>query len=118
MTALPALRFPPSRSSGYHAYEALREITWTMSFDRAGKGLANERKFPFIVEVPVATKGLKVELSRQIVDFHKSRGITPQLGRTTFRDRKSYYRWCFSDLEAARAFVEQFGGTSYKTTGK
>src|SRR5215469_17220592 len=74
-----------------------------MSFDRAGKTLANERKYPFIVEVPVAAKGLKVELSRQIVDFHKSRGIAPQLGRTAFRDGKSYYRWCFSELETARA---------------
>ena len=46
-------------------HEALREITWTMSFDRAGKTLANERKYPFIVEAPVAAKGLKVELSRQ-----------------------------------------------------
>jgi hypothetical protein len=89
-----------------------------MSFDRAGKGLANERKYPFIVEVPVAAKGLNVELNRQIVDFHKSRGITPQLGRTAFRDGKSYYRWCFSDVDTARAFVEQFGGTFYKTTGK
>src|SRR5215469_15635275 len=97
-------------------HEALREITWTMSSDRAGKSLANERKYPFIVEVRVAAKGLKVELSRQIVDFHKSRGITPQLGRTASRDEKSYYRWCFPDLETARAFVEQFGGTFYKTT--
>ena len=86
-------------------HEALREITWTMTFDRAGKTLANERKYPFIVEAPVAAKGLKVELSRQIVDFHKSRGIAPQLGRTAFRDGKSYYRWCFSDLGTARAFV-------------
>ena len=89
-----------------------------MSFDRAGRTLANERKYPFIVEVPVATKGLKVELSRQIVDFHKSRGIAPQLGRTAFRDGKSYYRWCFSELETARAFVEQFGGAYYKTTNR
>ena len=89
-----------------------------MSFDRAGKGLANERKYPFIVEVPVAAKGLKVELSCEIVDFHKSRSIAPQLGRTAFRDGKSYYRWCFSDLETARAFVGQFGGAFYKTTGR
>ena len=60
-----------------------------MSFARVGKAVANERKYPFIVEVPVATKGLKVELSCQIVDFHKSRGIAPQLGRTAFRDGKS-----------------------------
>jgi hypothetical protein len=32
-----------------------------MSFDRGGKALANERKYPFIVEVPVAANGLEVE---------------------------------------------------------
>jgi hypothetical protein len=40
-----------------------------MSNDRAGKAYANERKYPFIVEVPVAANGLDVELSRHIVDF-------------------------------------------------
>jgi hypothetical protein len=88
-----------------------------MTFDRAGKAVANEKKYPFIVEVPVAATGLDVELNKQIVGFHKSRGITPQLGRTAFRDGKSYYRWCFPDLVTARTFVEQFGGAFYKTTG-
>jgi len=88
-----------------------------MSFDRGGKAAANERKYPFIVEVPVAANGLVVELNREIVGFHKSRRIPPRFGRTVFRDGQSYYRWCFSDLETARAFVEQFGGAFYKTTG-
>ena len=87
------------------------------SFDRRGKAAANERKYPFIVEVPVAANGLDVELNRQIVDFHKSRRITPRFGRTIWRDEQRYYRWCFSDLAAARTFVEQFGGAFYKTTG-
>jgi len=87
------------------------------SFDRRGKAAANERKYPFIVEVPVAANGLDVELNRQIVDFHKSRRTTPRFGRAIRRDEQRYYRWCFSDLEAARAFVEQFGGAFYKTTG-
>jgi hypothetical protein len=87
------------------------------SFDRGGKAVANERKYPFIVEVPVATKGLDVELNRQIIGFHKSHRVRPQLGRTIWRDEQRYYRWCFSDLETARAFVEQFGGAFYKTTG-
>ena len=86
-------------------------------FDRGGKAVANERKYPFIVEVPVAAYGLDVELNRQIIGFHKLRRISPRLGRTIFRDEQSYYRWCFPDLEMARAFVEQFGGAFYKTTG-
>jgi hypothetical protein len=88
-----------------------------MSLDRRGKALANERKYPFIVEVPVAANGLDRELNRQIVDFHKSRRVEPRHGRTAFRDGQTYYRWCFSDVETARAFVEQFGGAFYKTTG-
>ena len=87
------------------------------SFDRGGKAVANERKYPFIVEVPVATNGLDVELNRQIIGFHKSHHVRFRLGRTIWRDEQRYYRWCFSDLETARAFVEQFGGAFYKTTG-
>jgi len=88
-----------------------------MSFDRGGKAVANERKYPFIVEVPVAANGLDVELNNQIVGFHKSHHIPPRFGQTIWRNEQHYYRWCFSDSATARAFVEQFGGTLYKTTG-
>jgi hypothetical protein len=88
-----------------------------MSLDRAGKAVANEKKYPFIVEVPVAANGLDRELNRQIVGFHKSRRVEPRHGRTAFRDGQTYYRWCFSDLATAREFVEQFGGAFYKITG-
>jgi hypothetical protein len=88
-----------------------------MPFDRGGKAVANERKYPFIVEVPVAANGLDVELNGQIVAFHKSRRIPPRFGRTIWRNEQRYYRWCFSELETARAFLERFGGAFYKTTG-
>jgi hypothetical protein len=87
-----------------------------MSIDRSGKAMTNERSYPFIIEVPVAANGLDVELNRQIVGFHNSNCIPARFGRTIFRDGQSYYRWCFSDLETARDFVEQFGGAFYKTT--
>ncbi len=87
-----------------------------MMFDRASKVLANERKYPFIVEVRVAANGLDVELNRQILGFHKSRRTPPRFGRTIWRNEQRYYRWCFSDLTTARDFVEQFGGAFYKTT--
>jgi hypothetical protein len=57
-----------------------------MSFDRGGKALANERKYPFIVKVPVAANGLDVELNGQIVGFHKLHRVQPRFGRTVFRD--------------------------------
>jgi hypothetical protein len=64
--------------------------------------------------VPVAANGLDVELNNQIVGFHKSRHIPPRFGQTIWRNEQRYHRWCFSDLETARAFVEQFGGAFYK----
>jgi hypothetical protein len=88
-----------------------------MSFDRGGKAFANEQNFPFVVEVLVAANGLDVELNGRIVGFHKARRIPPRHGRTIWRNEQRYYRWCFSDLDTARAFVEQFGGAFYKTTG-
>ena len=40
-----------------------------MSFARAGKTAANEAKYPFIVEVPVAANGLNVELTVKLSVF-------------------------------------------------
>jgi hypothetical protein len=88
-----------------------------MSMDRPGKAITNERKYPFVVEVPVAANGLDVALNSEIVAFHKSRLVPPRFGRTVFRDEQSYYRWCFSDLTTARAFLQKFCGAFYKTTG-
>jgi len=79
----------------------------------SGKSLANEREYPHIVAVSVAGGGLEIELSRQIVNFHNTRHIQPRHGRTAVRSASglTYYRWCFSDLETAQSFAEQFGGT-------
>ena len=86
-------------------------------WDRSGKAITNERKYPFVIEVPVAANGLDVELNRQIVGFHNSHRVPPRFGRTIWRNDKYHYRWCFSDLETARAFLENFGGAFYKVTG-
>ena len=85
-----------------------------MAFDRTGKAVANERKYPLVVEVPVAANGLDLELNRQIISFHKARHIPLRFGQTIRRNER--HHWCFSDLEIARAFVEQFDGAFYKTT--
>ncbi len=77
----------------------------------SGKLAANERKYPYIVELRVAGEGLDIELSRQIMKFHTARHIQPRHGRSAFpKAGKSYYRWCFSDLKTAQSFVERFGG--------
>ena len=74
------------------------------------KAVANESKYPNIVELAVAADGLDVTLGRRIMDFHKSRHIQPHHGRTINRQKKIFYRWCFSDLATARDFIDQFGG--------
>jgi hypothetical protein len=88
-----------------------------MAQPRSGKALINESRFPYIVELAVPDAGLEIELNRQIVGFHTSRRLQPRHGRRIIRDNQTYSRWCFSDLTTARAFLEQFGGAFYKTTG-
>jgi hypothetical protein len=73
-------------------------------FDRGGKGLTNERRYPYVVELGVSPDGMYVELSRRIINFHES-----------LRDEQNYYRWCFSDLATAHAFIEHFGGAFRET---
>jgi len=76
-----------------------------------GKTLKNERKYPYIVKLAVDSHGLNVELSRRIIEFHKSRHIQPRHGRIIAKPGGGfYYRWCFADLLTATAFTEQFGG--------
>jgi len=74
------------------------------------KAVANESKYPNIVELAVGGDGLDVTLGRRIINFHKSRHIQPHHGRTLIRQRQIFYRWCFSDLATANAFIERFGG--------
>jgi hypothetical protein len=73
-----------------------------------GKAAENERKYPY------NGKGLDIGLNRRIMTFHNARHIQPRHGRSAISkggEGEAYYRWCFSDLEIARSFVEQFGGT-------
>ena len=81
----------------------------------SGKALANERKYPNIVEVVVPDDGLEVELSSRIMEFHKSRHLQPRHGRWTTKDNHTHCRWCFADLGTACDFIEQFGGSLHET---
>ena len=92
------------------AYE-LSVSRWALAMaQHSGKALSNESEYPNIVELAVGSDGLGVGLSRKIIDFHKVRYIEPRHGRISVREGKIYFRWCFSDLATARAFIEQFGG--------
>jgi len=78
------------------------------------RAIRNEFGHPYIVEVAVVGDELNVQLGRRIMQFHQSRRIQPRYGRTITTNRAKLYRWCFSDLLIARAFIEQFGGELYK----
>ena len=58
-----------TRSFSLWAYTASR----TMAFDKAGKAVANESKYPFIIELPLAASGLDIALHGGIIAFHRSR---------------------------------------------
>jgi hypothetical protein len=74
------------------------------------KVLANETKYPNIVELTFTADGLQFEFNRRIVEFHKCRHIQPRHGRQIIRGNQTYSRWCFADLGTACDFIEQFGG--------
>ena len=82
---------------------------------RSSKATTNEIKHPYVIELVVIsdepdTDALDVELSKRIMQFHKSRQIQPQYGRRNTARGKLYYRWCFSDFLIAHGFAEEFGG--------
>jgi len=72
--------------------------------------VATEQKYPYIVELLVVDDELDVEVSRRMMDFHRSRKIQARYGRRIVREGQIYFRWCFSDLDMASAFKEEFGG--------
>jgi hypothetical protein len=63
----------------------------------------------FIVELFIDAGELSVELNGRMMDFHRSRKIQVRHGRGIIRESQPYFRWCFFDLAAARAFIERFG---------
>jgi hypothetical protein len=76
----------------------------------SGKAVTNEREYPYIVELVFDNDILDVELSRRILDFHRSRKIQPRHGRRIVREGQFFFRWCFSDSDTASAFTQRFGG--------
>ena len=71
----------------------------------SGKATANESKYPYIIELALTGRVLDVGLSCRIMNFHKTRHIQPRHGHTAILKEGRTFRWCFSDLETARAFM-------------
>jgi hypothetical protein len=83
------------------------------------RAMRNEINHPYVIEVSIVSDGLDVELSRRIIQFHKSRQVELRYGRRlTTRRGTIHYGWCFSDLLIARDFAEQFGGEFRKRGSK
>jgi hypothetical protein len=85
-----------------------------MPLSSSYKARRNETKYPYIAELPASMRGLDVALSRRIFQFHRTRHVQPRHGRTVLKEGQFHYRWCFSDLPTARAFIEEFGGSLLK----
>lgn len=70
---------------------------------------ANEREFPFVVQVVVPDGGFDWTLNAINAWHHYSRH--PQRrGRRYYEGEREFWRWCFEGLEVAKAFRHQFGG--------
>jgi hypothetical protein len=80
-----------------------------------------ESKYPYIIELALTDRWLDVGLSCRIMNFHKTRHIQPRHGFTAILKEGRTFRWCFSDLETARAFMSNLAahcakrGTAYGT---
>jgi hypothetical protein len=60
-----------------------------------GKAAENERKYPYIVAIAIAGKGLDIGLNRRIMAFHNARHIQPRHGRSAISkggEGEAYYR--------------------------
>ena len=58
----------------------------------SGKAIANEREYPYIVELVAADEKLDVEVSRRMMEFHWSGKIQPRYGRRIVREGQIYFR--------------------------
>lgn len=70
---------------------------------------ANEREFPFVVQIVVSDGGFDWTLNAINAWHHYSRH--PQRrGRRHHEGNLEFGRWCFEGLEIAKAFRHRFGG--------
>jgi hypothetical protein len=66
-----------------------------MGEPHTGRGITNERKYPYVVELAVDTDELSVELSRRMLHFHKSRNIQVRHGRNIRIETQNYFDGAF-----------------------
>jgi len=72
-------------------------------------GLANERDFPHLVELPLPPGGFR-SIFQEIDAFHREQRIPVRRGRSRYEVKPFYIRFCFPDAATADAFRNRFGG--------
>ena len=70
---------------------------------------ANERDFPFIVQIVVPDGGFDWTLNA-INAWHRYSGQLQRRGGRRLEGDLEFGRWCFEGLEIAKAFRHRFGG--------
>jgi hypothetical protein len=71
--------------------------------------LANERDFPYLVELALPTDGFR-DVVLEIDTFHRERHIPVRRGRSRHKVKQFYIRFCFPDAATADAFRHRFDG--------
>jgi len=72
-------------------------------------GLANERDFPYLVELALPPEGFH-DVLLEIPAFHRNQRIPVRRGRSRHDTKQFYIRFCFPDSATADAFRDRFGG--------
>src|SRR5262245_24353704 len=72
-------------------------------------GLANERDFPYLVELALRPGGFR-SVFPEIDTFHRDRRIPVRRGRSRHEAEQLYIRFCFPDTATADEFRNRFGG--------
>jgi hypothetical protein len=67
------------------------------------------REFPHVVEIAVPPEGLGTRIDKMF-EFHRKRGVKPQLGPHKRVKAQDYITWCFADQSNASAFCREFDG--------
>jgi hypothetical protein len=76
---------------------------------REAVGLANERDFPYLVELAVPPGGFR-SVFLEFDAFHREQRIPVRRGRSRHEGERFYIRFCFPNAATADAFRNRFGG--------
>jgi len=86
-----------------------RRVMGSLSRKRNITVYANERNFPFVVQIAVPDGGFGSKLEA-INAWHRYSKNKQRRGRPQSLGEKKFWRWCFKSSETAEQFSRRFGG--------